>query len=723
MTPPRRSGQTSRPGSVSDTIMDRFLGTSHRRLWRFRHGPAPLPPQRGLLQQDTYYQDLPLPDRLFGADEPSISASCTGGAFSAFQASIRDGDLVVSKSSSTYLEDAADEALQLLRRNGSLSPDPVEPERIIGMPILPSAAIKALHSSVQPAFLLAEPQSLNIDGLLSALNVFGRARGHGRIYGIVVLTRISRLGKDDEDRYRIDSMSSMPGIKPTDNALLYRLYTDMGEAGAKEEWKAFVPRCDSPSTTSQSTPPPSPSEALAKPWNRPLVDEQARPGAEANTELSPTSLNPSTVEVAAVSEAATQHPPSDDGLTGAETLNHPLEYKTTTESGSETVHDVQLNSTHHDYTADKVSVPQRPYLAESHQHAKSTGLSGEHATATPAAPPATTIFLHKATPPGGRSHTAPLPFGAPFHGPLHVSNPTHAYQTTTTTVPGMPLPQPPGMPFRPSQTTPPLTHGFALPHQPIVPASNLTYAASQNVPTSQVPPVTRSGRRPPKQAPAPPLTNEQRQILSLDPKEITGETIIRLAETMKTEHIKFHVDQKPEAHGGHKPDLNTYTKRITNALLKRASLQYLPNADKASQARTIAAVRDQFNQQRIANGIKVNTAAAGRVKKAAGAGSGVAIPAIPGATMSATSQVPLFGLQVPVATPQAPFTFMPAVHTQMSAALSNPVPTYPALQFTGYNANTKILLTASQPAALHNAQSSVATVHSFVTDGDGAGTK
>ncbi|CZT23578.1 uncharacterized protein RCC_09292 [Ramularia collo-cygni] len=101
----------------------------------------------------------------------------------------------------------------------------------------------------------------------------------------------------------------------------------------------------------------------------------------------------------------------------------------------------------------------------------------------------------------------------------------------------------------------------------------------------------------------PPLTAEQQQILSQPHDKIVGDNARRLALTMRTEHMKHHIDAKRAAAGLGPLKLNVYTKRVTNAIKGYAK----------KQGRDEVEVRDEFNQQRIANGITINTAAAKKV--------------------------------------------------------------------------------------------------------------
>lgn len=147
---------------------------------------------------------------------------------------------------------------------------------------------------------------------------------------------------------------------------------------------------------------------------------------------------------------------------------------------------------------------------------------------------------------------------------------------------------------------------------PVMPTLNFTNLLTQSIMTNGAQ-AMHGARQSVAIAPIPPLTAAQSAILALGPKQIKGETMLDLAETMKTEHIKFHVDRLYMAQGEDERLLNTYTKRITHAIKARA----------LNRGRPWVEVRHEFNEKRTANGITNNAAAAQSVSIAANALNGV----------------------------------------------------------------------------------------------------
>lgn len=283
---------------------------------KFLNGTS-LPPLRGLLVANTYYEDLPLPDRVFGADTPLISASCTGEAFAKLQQGLRVDGLVLSRSSSNIALDASDEALTRLEHKGTLRlPD--EDEVLPHVPEPTRRLLKSECMTVQPSFLMDGPYALNLIALLGGLNVAEQEVGNDKVYGLVLLTHITYAHQRHKDHYTIDLLSSKPGLKSTDDLYFFREYHNTFGQGAHERWRAFVPRSQvEPETdsTSRASSPSLTDGALPQPS---ALDQPAHPAAHSLLESSTLQTPARDIETTDGPVPMDTDDTSDDAQAGAE---------------------------------------------------------------------------------------------------------------------------------------------------------------------------------------------------------------------------------------------------------------------------------------------------------------------------------------------------------------------------------------------------------------------
>lgn len=715
-------------------------------LGRFRQtrlDRAREPPERGLLQPNTYYEDLPLPGRLFGADSPHISASCTGEAFEKLQRGLREDDLVLSTSSSTTAFVASDESFSYLQHKGTLQiPESDYVEELGNLSDSSRTQIRSARMSVSPAFLMKEPHSLNIDALLGALNLIGKQGGGCRVYRIVILTRISHGQQRDNDRYKIDMLSSDPGLASTDDMYLYREYSYRDD-GRHETWKAFVPRARV-HTASEPLPALMSSYPASISRYRSLeLEEQALPGASSGLEPSHQHSLAARLEASAESldffGAGMEGGLSDYTVAGAEDaqtrsdslLISPVHYSYTgrmddaafsifdqcggfghsaEHSGHGTTppatftagnssmngnaagdHDLPIPTSSH--CPPLPQPPLRQFNISIPLPATSNGMAPQSVSQTTQSSTAEVlrnvgtdpviVALHStsapfdtisreaqyAFDPTNQVPTAPAQQTRPASRPVASASPQLQHASSYTIAPASYIAQtmlppyhgpmvPPQARDTPSgyggtvpssalpaqqiyaqaapqhSSMPPLSYGplFQAPSMIMQPPQGFTLP---NVPLTFMPPATmhtsQTGARqstPP--APVPPLTAEHRQVLALPHRKITGENVLRLARTMKTEHVMLHVNRLRVADGEEPSKLTVFTKRISNAIIARAK----------AQGRAESVVRHEFNQERTSNGIKVNVGAAKKVANAVSTTPGASGALIPAPTISSAPQIP-----------------------------------------------------------------------------------